>query len=61
MSTGIDPSHFSQALMWFAREEVRKGGSTRPRDLLAIAHDAVLAEKGVIAGESSGARLKAPN
>lgn len=51
--SGIDPSHFSQALMWFASEEVRRGGSTRPKDLLSIAHDAVLAEKGVIAGEFS--------
>lgn len=50
--SGVDPSHFAQYLMWSAREEVRKGGSTRPKDLMAIAHDAVLAEKGVIAGES---------
>lgn len=25
--SGVDPSHFSQALMWFARERVRNGSA----------------------------------
>jgi protein phosphatase PTC7 len=49
--SGIDPSHFSQALMWFAREAVRTEGFRSPKTLLDKAFKGVSNEKGVIAGE----------
>lgn len=55
--SGVDPSHFSQALMYYCREEVRKsvaGANKAPREILAVGFEGVTAEKEVVAGECCG-------
>ena len=51
--SGVDPSHFSQAFMYYCREAVRKGevkeGS--PREVMQKGYEGVTKEKGVLAGE----------
>lgn len=51
--SGVDPSHFSQALMYYCAEAVRgtKAGETGPRDVLEEGFVGVTGEKGVLAGE----------
>ncbi|KPV76108.1 uncharacterized protein RHOBADRAFT_53095 [Rhodotorula graminis WP1] len=66
--SGIDPSHFSQSLMWFARERVRTARWALPPptkagegdesgmalvDLLDGAYEDVMQEEGVVAGSST--------
>ncbi|GAA5859103.1 hypothetical protein JCM1840_003753 [Sporobolomyces johnsonii] len=60
--SGVDPSHFAQALMWFARERVRTGRALTAtgepsgrglKELLEGAFEDVLAEKGIVAGSST--------
>ncbi|GAA5992459.1 hypothetical protein JCM10908_000826 [Rhodotorula pacifica] len=62
--SGVDPSHFAQALMWFARERVRTSTWTWPtekgsksaeklKDLLDGAFKDVSEEKGIVAGSST--------
>ncbi|GAA6011607.1 hypothetical protein JCM11491_004703 [Sporobolomyces phaffii] len=57
--SGVDPSHFSQALMWFARERVRTGevdparGGKDLKLLLERAFDDVTNEKAILAGSST--------
>ncbi|GAA6051510.1 hypothetical protein JCM3770_000389 [Rhodotorula araucariae] len=66
--SGVDPSHFSQALMWFARERVRTSRWVLPAapkagdgeegpmalvELLDAAYGDVMAEDGVVAGSST--------
>ncbi|GAA5851264.1 hypothetical protein JCM9279_007503 [Rhodotorula babjevae] len=66
--SGVDPSHFSQSLMWFARERVRTARWALPPptkdgegdesgmalvDLLDGAYEDVMKEDGVVAGSST--------
>ncbi|GAA5882547.1 hypothetical protein JCM16303_002037 [Sporobolomyces ruberrimus] len=57
--SGVDPSHFSQALMWFARERVRTGqfelerGGKGLKTLLEGAFEDVTNEKQILAGSST--------
>lgn len=62
--SGVDPSHFAQALMWFARERVRTQGWSWPdaeaarngdslKALLDGAFEDVTRDKGVVAGSST--------
>ncbi|BGO97970.1 Protein phosphatase 2C 7 [Rhodotorula toruloides] len=62
--SGVDPSHFSQALMWFARERIRssrwtlpeeggKRSGARMKELLDGAYKEVMAESGIVAGSST--------
>ncbi|GAA5931623.1 uncharacterized protein JCM15063_001519 [Sporobolomyces koalae] len=58
--SGVDPSHFSQALMWFARERVRQGhlsestiGSKALKALLEGAFEDVTNEDAIVAGSST--------
>ncbi|KAJ8295666.1 K(+)/H(+) antiporter 1 [Rhodotorula toruloides] len=62
--SGVDPSHFSQALMWFARERIsssqwtlpEEGGKrsgARMKELLDGAYKEVMAETGIVAGSST--------
>ncbi|GAA5956516.1 hypothetical protein JCM21900_000598 [Sporobolomyces salmonicolor] len=60
--SGVDPSHFAQALMWFARERVRTGRALNAaggpsgqelKELLEGAYEDVLAEEGIVAGSST--------
>ncbi|GAA5915145.1 hypothetical protein JCM8208_002149 [Rhodotorula glutinis] len=66
--SGVDPSHFSQSLMWFARERVRTARWALPPpsqagegdesgmalvDLLDGAYGDVMNEEGVVAGSST--------
>ncbi|GAA5996277.1 hypothetical protein JCM5350_005963 [Sporobolomyces pararoseus] len=57
--SGVDPSHFSQALMWFSKEiikngqfELKKGGKGL-KELLDQAFEMVLKEKEILAGSST--------
>ncbi|GAA6059414.1 hypothetical protein JCM10212_003646 [Sporobolomyces blumeae] len=61
--SGVDPSHFSQALMWFARQRVKSGEafpslSTAPngqrlKEVLDGSFRDVLKEKAIVAGSST--------
>ncbi|KAL8284250.1 hypothetical protein RQP46_004999 [Phenoliferia psychrophenolica] len=57
--SGIDPSHFAQGLMYYAREEVCKhrGDLKGPREILREAYNGVLKEDGVVAGSSTACIL----
>ncbi|KAK4704809.1 protein phosphatase PTC7, partial [Phenoliferia sp. Uapishka_3] len=58
--SGVDPSHFAQALMFHAREEIaRNPGSSlkQPREIMKVAYDGVKKEKGVVAGSSTACIL----
>lgn len=49
--SGVDPSHFSQALMYHAWEAVKGLPEQSPKTVLSQAYDGVQSEKGVIAGQ----------
>ncbi|KAK4058633.1 Protein phosphatase 2C 7 [Microbotryomycetes sp. JL221] len=54
--SGVDPSHFSQALMFYAHNSVNQG-TTDPKKILEEAYDQVLKEKRVVAGSSTACVL----
>lgn len=49
--SGVDASHFSQALMWHSRAQVLEGAAGSPVGILEQAYQGVLQEKDVLAGE----------
>ncbi|KAM0755644.1 hypothetical protein T439DRAFT_295637 [Meredithblackwellia eburnea MCA 4105] len=55
--SGVDPSHFSQSLMFYSSEAIRTGGLRDPRDILKQAFKGVLANKEVTAGSSTACIL----
>ncbi|KAK4053181.1 Protein phosphatase 2C 7 [Microbotryomycetes sp. JL201] len=54
--SGVDPSHFSQALMFYAHGAVKRG-IVDPKAILEQAYEDVLGEKGVVAGSSTACVL----
>lgn len=48
--SGVDPSHFAQAVMWHARQQTLNRFDGSPKEALAVAYDGVLSEKGIVAG-----------
>ncbi|KAM0792602.1 hypothetical protein ACM66B_005263 [Microbotryomycetes sp. NB124-2] len=54
--SGVDPSHFSQALMFYAHNAVERG-LLDPRAILDHAYEDVLSEKAVVAGSSTACVL----
>lgn len=49
--SGVDPSHFSQAFMYYCKEAVKGGMRGGPEDIMEMGFKGVTGEKDVVAGE----------